>query len=205
MKTLIVHYLARQEDSHTGKLLKAFRETLPADAETVELDLVRETPDFFLTEQLQAYIRRNYLGQELDPAAAAAMARMDRMTAQLKEADIVVLASPMYNFSLPAAVKAWFDSVMLKGQTWDSGPDGFHGLQDGKKALVLSASGGVYEGTAAGWDHFEPLVRTEFAFMGYSDIRVVKAAGVNSRPDKVDEIVTRGQEEVRTIVREWYG
>ena len=41
---------------------------------------------------------------------------MDRMTEQLKSADIVAIAYPMNNFSMPAPVKAWFDSVMLKGK-----------------------------------------------------------------------------------------
>jgi FMN-dependent NADH-azoreductase len=43
---------------------------------------------------------------------------MDRMTTQLKSANIIVVAFPMYIFSMPTIVKAWFDSVMQRGVTF---------------------------------------------------------------------------------------
>ena len=49
---------------------------------------------------------------------------MDRMTTQLKSANIIVVAFPMYNFSMPAIVKAWFDSVMQRGVTFGNETDG---------------------------------------------------------------------------------
>ncbi len=203
-KTLIVKYLPRGERSHTRALLETFRPAAGVAAE--ELDLVVDRPPVFLPDSLDAYVARNYLGQALTPAQAKAMAGMDRLTAQLKRAEIVVLATPMHNFSLPAPVKAWFDSVLLKGETWDVGPDGYKGLLAGRKALILMASGGRYEGPMAGWDHGMSLARQLFGFMGFSDIRPAWAAGVNNPAlGSPEAIVGAAQDQVRSAVRDWYG
>ena len=203
-KTLVVEYLPRGERSHTAKLLKAFLAAAPDPAE--RLDLVNDPADPFNVRSLGGYITRNFLGQELGPREQQEIAGMDRMTAQIKRADIVVLAAPMFNFGLPAAVKAWFDAVMLKGETWDVGPEGFKGLLPGRRALILMASGNVYENTPmAGWDHAMSLAKVEFTFMGFSDIRGVRAEGMNVPGTDIDAVVARGQEQVRAIVKEWYG
>ena len=203
-KTLVVHYLPRGERSHTRVLLDTFREASGVEAD--ELDLTNDRPPVFLQENLGAYIARNYLGQALTPTQHRSMAGMDRLTAQLKAADTVVLATPMHNFSLPAPVKAWFDAVMLKGETWDIGESGYTGLMAGRRALVLMSSGGRYEGPMAGWDHGMSLARQLFGFMGYADIRAAWASGVNVPSLGTPEaIVGAAQDEVRKAVRDWYG
>ena len=164
-KTLIVTYLPSGERSSTKKLVDAFLAAAKGQTQVEHLDLLKEVPDFFSSESLGAYVTRNYMGQALAPAQATAIAKMDRMTAQLKAADVVVLAFPMHNFGPPAAIKAWFDSVMLKGQTWDMNASGFVGLMKGKQALILLSSGGVYEGPMAGWEHAASLAKVEFAFI----------------------------------------
>ena len=202
MKTLMVTYLPRGEHSHTKQLADVF---LKETQEPVEqLDLLKGAPDFFRKENLESYIFRNYMGQTLDAEHQKAIAKMDRMTAQFKAADIFVLATPMHNFSLPALVKAYFDSVMLKGETWDIQAGKFLGLMTGKKALILLASGGIYEGAMASWEHAVSLAKVEFQFMGFSDIRAVTAAGMNSGKRKPEEIMAEAEAGVRSIVHEWY-
>jgi FMN-dependent NADH-azoreductase len=189
MKTLVVSYLPRGERSHTKKLLDAFLET--ASGQKLEhLDLLADTPDMFLAENLGSYIKRNYLGDSLSEAENAAMAKMDRMTQQLKNTDALVLAFPMHNFSFPAVVKAWFDSVMQKDETWTVDDNGYVPLMTGKKALVLMSSGGVYEGDFAGYEHAATLAQTELGFMGF-DTTIISAAGMNSRPDPEVEVSER--------------
>jgi FMN-dependent NADH-azoreductase len=195
MKTLVVSYLPRGERSHTKKLLDAFLET--ASGQKLEhLDLLADTPDMFLAENLGSYIKRNYLGDSLSEAENAAMAKMDRMTQQLKNTDALVLAFPMHNFSFPAVVKAWFDSVMQKDETWTVDDNGYVPLMTGKKALVLMSSGGVYEGDFAGYEHAATLAQTELGFMGF-DTTIISAAGMNSRPDPEVEV----SEKIITVKR----
>jgi len=204
MKVLVVKYLPRGERSHTKKLLDAFLEAAPT--ESVEtLDLIADLPDVFLPDNLLAYIRRNYLGEELTSDQAGSLAKMDRMTAQLKAAEAVVLAFPMHNFSFPAPVKAWFDSVMLKGETWDVAETGYVGLMQGKKALVLMASGGAYDGDYAPYEHALSLAQVEFGFLGFDDVQCVSAQGMNLFPDRAEEIVAEQQTKVREVAASWFG
>jgi FMN-dependent NADH-azoreductase len=104
MKTLIVKYIPRNEQSNTKKLLDAFREEISI-SDVEELDLLDDVPDMLLDNNLLAHINRNILGLELLPDEEKLLSKMDRMAAQLKSADIVVVAFPMYNFSMPAIVK----------------------------------------------------------------------------------------------------
>jgi FMN-dependent NADH-azoreductase len=159
----------------------------------------------FLAENLAAYIQRNYLGQNLTPEQKKLMSKMDRMTEQLKSADIVVVAFPMNNFSMPAAVKAWFDSVMLKGQTWDVKDGGYVGMMNGKKALVLVTSGGFYsKEPMIGWEHALSLTKIEFQFMGYSDVQGILAEGMNAGDDTKSANLKKSIEQIQAIAQKCY-
>jgi FMN-dependent NADH-azoreductase len=212
VKTLIVKYFPNKR-SRTKKLLEAFLEEIP-DSEVEELDLCNDVPDLFSVEALEGYFGR-ISGVIPRDTPIQAMAKMDRMTAQLKSSDVVVLASPMYNFSLPATVKAWFDSVMLLGDTFVTNPKGaFLGLMTDKKALVLMTGFGTYsigDGTVGSlfgptYEHGFSLAKLEFKFMGFSDIRGVFGEGMS--PSKGEEAKARlldeAIEQVRAITREWY-
>src|SRR5919198_215589 len=104
MKTLIVKYIPRNEQSNTKKLLDAFKDQISI-SDVEELDLLDDVPDMLLDNNLLAHINRNVLGRELLPDEEKLLSKMDRMAAQLKSADIVVVAFPMYNFSMPAIEK----------------------------------------------------------------------------------------------------
>jgi len=205
MKTLLVKYTPRNERSSTKKLLDAYREKI-RNSEIEELDLCSDVPDMFLEANLLAYIQRNYLGNNLTPEQKKLMSKIDRMTEQLKSADIVVVAFPMNNFSMPAPVKAWFDSVMLKGQTWDvKDGGGYVGLMNGKKALVLVTSGGIYSKVQmAAWEHALSLTKLEFQFMGYSDIQGILAEGMNAGDDTKSVNLKKSIEQVQSIAQAWH-
>lgn len=213
MKTLIVKYLPNKR-SRTKKLLEAFLEGV-SDSEIEELDLCTDVPDLFSVNALEGYFGRITRAIPRDTPIPA-LAKMDRMTAQLKSCDVVVLASPIYNFSLPATVKAWFDSVMLQGDTFMPNPKGaFLGLMTGKKALALMTAFGTYsigDGTVGSlfgptYEHGMSLAKLEFKFMGFSDIRGVLGEGMSpSKSEEVKEqLLEKAIEQVRSITQEWYG
>jgi len=203
-KTLIVKYTPRNERSSTKKMLDAFVSGIK-NSEIEEIDLTKDVPDLFLEQNLAAYIHRNYLGKELDDEQKKILGKMDRMTRQLKSADIVVVAYPMNNFSMPAPVKAWFDSVMLKGETWAVKDGKYLGLMGGKKALALVSAGGMYDqGPMASWEHALSLTKVEFQFMGYSDIRGILAGGMNAGEDTKTTNLEQSISQVRQIAQQWY-
>jgi FMN-dependent NADH-azoreductase len=204
MKTLIVKYIPRNEQSNTKKLLDAFCEGID-NSEVEELDLLDDVPDMLLNNNLLAHINRNILGQELLPQEKKLLSKMDRMAAQLKSADNVVVAFPMYNFSMPSIVKAWFDSVIQRGVTFGQGIDGHMVSNDMKKALTLVSCGGVYSNeSSSGREHALSLSNLEFQYMGYSDVRGILAEGMAMNEEVRRSNLNKSIRQVRAIAGEWY-
>lgn len=75
-----------------------------SNSDVEELDLLDDVSDMLLDKNLLAYINRNFLGLKLLPNKKRLLSKMDRITTQLKSAHIIVIAFPMYNFSMPAIV-----------------------------------------------------------------------------------------------------
>jgi FMN-dependent NADH-azoreductase len=204
MKTLIIKYIPRNEQSNTKKLLDVFREEIGI-CNVEELDLLDDVPDMLLDNNLLAHINRNILGQELLPDERKRLSKMDRMAAQLKSADIVVVAFPMYNFSMPAIVKAWFDSVIQNGVTFGRRKDGHMVSNDAKKALTLVSCGGVYSNeSSSSREHALSLSNLEFQFMGYSDVRGILAEGMAMTEEVKQTNLNKSIRQVRAIAKEWY-
>ena len=204
MKTLLVKYTPREERSTSKKLLDAFRNEIK-NSQIEVLDLCIDVPDMFDVTSMSAYIHRNYLKENISDEQTTILKKMDSMTQQIKSADIVVVAFPMHNFSTPAPVKAWFDSVMLKGQTWDNSDGKYFGLMEGKKALILVSTGGFYtKEPMINWEHALSLAKLEFQFMGFSDIRAILNEGMNVGDQVQSENLGKSIDVVRKIAKEWY-
>jgi FMN-dependent NADH-azoreductase len=205
MKTLIVKYIPRYEQSNTKKLLDAFIEEI-SNSNVEELDLLDDVPDMLLDKNLLAYINRNFLGLKLLPNEEKLLSKLDRMATQLKSADIIVIAFPMYNFSMPAIVKAWFDSVMQKGVTFGNETDGQIAISNaGKKALTLISSAGVYSNkSSSNREHALSLSNLEFQYMGYSDVRGILAEGMEMSEETKQINLNKSICQVQEIAKEWY-
>ena len=94
-------------------------------------------------------------------AELAARALSDGLVRELQQADLIVIASPMYNFGMSSTLKTWFDHVLRAGVTFRYTEAGPEGLLKGKKAVVIESRAGAYgEGPAAAMDGQEPHLRT---------------------------------------------
>lgn len=114
-----------------------------------------------------------------------ALALSDELISELAEADEIILGTPMYNFAIPAALKAWVDHVVRAGKTFRYTAAGkIEGLLAGKnkKVLAIVASGGSYvEGSGlTALDHEVPYLRLILGFIGISDVRFIQAGGTAS-------------------------
>lgn len=99
---------------------------------------------------------------------------------ELFAADVVVIGAPMYNFSVPSQLKAWIDRIAKAGRTFRYTEQGPEGLLTGKKAIIASARGGIYsEGAAAAMEHQESYLKSVLAFIGITDVTIIRAEGVN--------------------------
>ncbi|HTE35057.1 MAG TPA: FMN-dependent NADH-azoreductase [Reyranella sp.] len=114
-----------------------------------------------------------------------AVALSDELIAELEAADTIVLAVPMYNFSIPSTLKAWIDHVARRGRTFRYTEKGPEGLLRNKKVFALVSRGGVYSkgSPAAHFDFQEPYLRTVLGFLGLTDVTFVHFEGVGMGPE----------------------
>ncbi len=109
-------------------------------------------------------------------AQQAATKRSDAYIAELTNADALVLAVPMYNFSTPSTVKAWIDHIARAGVSFTYGENGPEGLLNVKKAYVVSTRGGQYAGSA--FDHQSPWIEQVLKFVGVQEVEFIYAEGM---------------------------
>jgi FMN-dependent NADH-azoreductase len=113
-------------------------------------------------------------------ADRVAIRHSDENIHALKDADIVVIGAPMYNFGIHSTLKAWIDHIVRSGLTFSHSEKGFEGLVKGKKVYVALSSGGIYsEGQMKGMDFVEPYLRVILGVIGLTDITFVRVEGLN--------------------------
>lgn len=97
---------------------------------------------------------------------------------ELMKADIIVIATGMYSFTVSSVLKSWFDQVSRAKITFQYTPQGPEGLVKGKKVYLALASGGVYsEGPAKSMDFVLPYLISVLGFLGMTDVTVVRVEG----------------------------
>ncbi len=124
----------------------------------------------------------------------------DALVRELKEADVIALGLPFYNFGMPSTLKAYFDHVARAGVTFRYMPQGAVGLLTGKKTYVFAARGGQYAGTAL--DSQTPYVRQFLAFLGLTDVEFVYAEGLAISAETKAASLARARRAVENLVRE---
>lgn len=110
---------------------------------------------------------------ERSDAQRAALALSDELIGEITRADTLVIGLPVYNFGVPAALKAWIDQIARAGVTFrytDSGPKG---LLESKRAIVVAASGGTPIGSEI--DFATGYLRHVLGFVGIEDVTLVNA------------------------------
>ncbi len=139
-------------------------------------DLVETRLQFVTAPWLQAYFTPPANQSE---AMKEELWLSDRLVAELLTADHLVISTPVYNYNVPASLKAWVDHIVRKGLTL--GLDG-KGLVKGKKATVLMASGGVYtEGSPIrDRDIATQYLRLILGVIGIEDVTVVAGGGAKA-------------------------
>jgi len=156
----------------TADLLRAL-EDRHADVNIVERDLADGLP--FIDS---AWVEANFTADEdRTDRQRDTLAGSDALVAELKAADLIVLGAPIYNFSVPAVLKAWIDMITRARVTFRYTEDGPGGLLTGKKAVVVVPSGGVPVGSPV--DFATPYLRHALAFVGITDVEFIGAKGAD--------------------------
>lgn len=110
---------------------------------------------------------------QITPEVAAALHLSDQLIDELIAADLYVIGIPMYNYSVPAHLKAYIDQVVRVRRTFMVDDEGYKGLLKDKKAVIITTRGGSYTGSP--FDFQEPFLRAIFELMGITDITFIHA------------------------------
>ena len=134
-------------------------------------------------------------GEPATEAEHATRALSDALIAELQAADIIVIASPMYNFGMSSTLKSWFDHVARAGVTFRYTAEGPEGLLKGKKAVVIESRGGFYsEGPASAMDGQEAHLRNLLGFIGIADPTFVRAEKLGYGPEAAEAAIAEASE-----------
>ena len=127
-------------------------------------------------------VATNTPDEERSDAQRRTLAFSDELVHELMAADILVMGAPIYNFSVPATLKAWIDLIARVRLTFRYTENGPVGLLEGKKAYVLTPSGGVPIGSPV--DFATPYLRHALKFVGITDVHFVGAQGADRGNDQ---------------------
>ena len=198
-KVLIVNSSAQGDASVSNQLSQALADRLRRDDPALEIKArdVGSDPLPHLTAKTVGTIR----GAEPDSdEARATLALADELVDEIRQADLLVIGSPMYNFGISSTLKAWFDHVLRAGITFRYTQDGPEGLMKGKKAVVIETRAGLYsEGDAQGLDSQEPHLRTMLSFMGIDDVIFVRAEKLAFGPDAAAAAIEAAADQLRSL------
>ena len=131
--------------------------------------------------------------EQHSPEMAEALKISNELIAELQTADHIVIGTPMYNFSIPANLKAWIDHVVRVNVTFSTS---YEGLLKNKKVTVIIASGGEYTpgSQLESYNRESDYLKVVLGFIGLSDVTVVLAggtSGIDQGKVKREELVAK--------------
>lgn len=166
----------RGAESVTRKLTQNVVERLAPDT-IIMRDLTRSLP----------HLDSDWIGANFTPAndhtaeQRALLRISDTLVDEIRRADTIVIGLPVWNFGIPAALKAWVDLVARAGETFRYTKDGPQGLLTGKRAILALASGGTAVDSEI--DFATPYMRHVLGFIGITDVSVVAADQMAMDPE----------------------
>lgn len=172
---LIINGSPRGERSLLRRLAQRFednwRSQVP-ESKVIVRNVGIEPPPFVSEEWIAAVFTSP---EDRDEDQRKLLEYSDEAIAELREADAIVLATPMHNYGVPAAVKAWVDQVVRVGETFsfDLGRGDFplEPILSGKRMVTLTSSGEfgfTGDGIRAAWNHLHPHIEVFSRYLGVS-------------------------------------
>ena len=198
LRVLRVDASARVEGSITRQLadrmIDDMKERVP-DLSVTRRDVAQGLP--FVDA---AWVNANLTEPEVrSEAQRQALAGSDALVAEVMDADVWLIATPIYNFGVPASLKAWIDQIARARLTFRYTDQGPKGLLSGKKVYILTATGGTEVGSAI--DFATPWLRFVLDFLGITDVEVIAADRGMMRGDSARQ--TAAERIARILERDW--
>lgn len=190
MSTTLLHVIAtpRGLASNTGRVSSVLLEALNSeydDLDIVSLDLFSADLPAVAGENIKSKYAL-MTGQVLDKNARRSWSEIERTIEQFLAADLYLLTVPMWNFSIPYALKYYIDAIVQPGYLFRYNELGQpEPLVHGKKMICVTSRGGDYtEAPMAALDFVEPYLRAIFGLVGITDIHFFNAQPMDATPEQ---------------------
>ncbi len=178
--------------------LDEYKKANPTD-EVVELDIYKMDIPFIDAEVLDGWGKLR-TGADLPVIVLQKIGAINELTTQFMNADKYIIQSSMWNLGIPPMLKAYIDTVAVPGVTFKYTEDGHLGLLEGKKAIHIHGSGGVYSNTT-GIEHTDSYIKGILNLMGVECAPTVFVEGVDHFPMKKEEIIEAAIENAKEAAR----
>jgi FMN-dependent NADH-azoreductase len=210
MKLLHVIATPRSDDSNTMRVSTAFLESAQAKYADLSVDVVSLFNDD-LPAVAGGNIEAKYtlmVGQPIDKRHKESWEQIEVLIEHFLSADIYLISSPMWNFSIPYALKYYIDSIIQPGYLYKYNDMGQPvGLVNGKKMYCVTSRGGDYSEKSPfhTYDFQEPYLRAIFGFVGITDMHFINAQPMDIMPELREAAISDAIEESRNLVTdsEW--
>lgn len=192
---------SRIDDSHSRKYADLFMNSW-LRAHPDDVLVVRDLVHSPLPHISNATIAGFYTPPELCSAEMkSATALSDDLIAELREADLLLISTPMYNFSLPSALKAWVDQIVRIGHTFSYSPEkGFSGLLSGKRAIIVAAYGVSFSNESMRpMDFLTPYIKALLGFLGFESVEVIVLEGTSIDPAAFERSQAAAQAQIAQL------
>ncbi|EGQ9695814.1 FMN-dependent NADH-azoreductase [Vibrio parahaemolyticus] len=178
--------------SQSNKLVEDFIKNVDQDKLIVRDLAANPLPvlDFAVATALRAT-------EDLSQEQQAVVDLSDTLIEEVKAADTLVIAAPMYNFTIPTQLKNWIDLIARAGVTFKYTENGVQGLIEGKKAIVVTTRGGIHKDSPT--DNVTPYLRTVLGFVGITDVEFVYAEALNMGEDAASKGILEAQSQLATM------
>ncbi|SFB98946.1 Flavodoxin-like fold [Flagellimonas taeanensis] len=202
-QTLVLGYTPRN-GSYTKILVDEFLELAKAKTKIKFLDLAKNPPDLLLTDNLNLIMEWNMGRREFTDTELSILSNHHKLIAEVLDSDNIVLAFPIYNFTMPATVKAWIDAIVVSDKTFSFSPEtGFKGLCTDKKALSIVVSGFDYKSSDGIREYASSTLKQNFDFIGIASEQI-SAFGVDQNREQLDSILENAKHEIKRVIDSWF-
>ncbi|WP_375494206.1 FMN-dependent NADH-azoreductase [uncultured Nostoc sp.] len=194
----------RAERSHSRELSKEFISAWKA-AHPEDAIAYRDLGHHPVPHVDEAWIAASFSPPETHtPELTEAIRISDELVDEFLAADRYVFGVPMYNFNIPSTFKAYIDQIVRINRTVAIEAQGFKGLVQGKKAVIITARGGDFSPTspAAPYDFQEPYLRTIFGFIGITDIQFINANSLNEGDARIQSL-SEARAAIQDAIAQW--
>ncbi|HHZ5404781.1 FMN-dependent NADH-azoreductase [Bacillus cereus] len=184
-KTLIINAHPKVDDPSSVSIkvlnhfLVSYKELIPNNEMIEQINLYDDVVPMIDKTVLSAWEKQGN-GQKLTDEEQKVTERMSEILQQFKSANTYVIVLPLHNFNIPSKLKDYMDNIMIARETFKYTETGSVGLlKDGRRMLVIQASGGIY--TNDDWytdvEYSHKYLKAMFNFLGIEDYQIVRAQG----------------------------